>query len=73
MTDDILDAKGIAELLGYAHESTARWLCRSGRLKSARKYGSSCAADRGEVLAYRLLHKDETRGRKKRQEIERPP
>jgi hypothetical protein len=66
MSDDLIDIKTIAEILGYSHVVTARYLCRNGNLKSARKYGNSWVADKSEVLAYKASHLHETRGRKKK-------
>lgn len=49
----LIDAREIADLLGYSKEATATNLCRSGKLKSAKKFGNSWVADRLEVEEYR--------------------
>ena len=60
---DPIDCKELAKILGYAHTSMAQWLCRSGKLVSARKMGNAWVADRGEVRAYKLLQYGSRRGR----------
>lgn len=49
----LIDAREIAEILGYKNVVTATNLARSGKLKSARKFGNSWTADRLEVEEYK--------------------
>jgi hypothetical protein len=59
--DGIVDAREIADILGFSTPEAAANFCRSGKLPSARKKGNAWIADRAEVMLYKTIQRLEGR------------